>query len=130
VVGRYGALPGECPAIVRAVAVGHVRWVSGRAMVRLGLETIARNRGAPIVTSARSSRGSEPVVPEVTGLESILQRSRRARPRFRVSSRSSPDVEKFCNGVQPGKGRIQECLKNHEADLSPDCKSWRAKQGH
>jgi len=32
------------------------------------------------------------------------------------------DVQKECKGVQPGGGRILECLKDHEATLSPQCK--------
>jgi hypothetical protein len=35
------------------------------------------------------------------------------------------DAEKFCAGVQPGQGRIVQCLAQHEADLSPECKQKR-----
>ena len=35
----------------------------------------------------------------------------------------SDDVMKFCKDVQSGGGRILRCLKEHENDLSPDCKS-------
>jgi hypothetical protein len=31
------------------------------------------------------------------------------------------DIDKFCADVPIGGGRIQECLKNHEKDLSPEC---------
>ena len=33
------------------------------------------------------------------------------------------DVEKFCQGVQPGGGRIAACLKQHKDEVSPACKS-------
>lgn len=33
------------------------------------------------------------------------------------------DVMKFCKDVQPGGGRILKCLKEHENELSPECKS-------
>lgn len=33
------------------------------------------------------------------------------------------DREKFCQGVQPGGGRIVQCLKQHESELSDSCKS-------
>ena len=33
------------------------------------------------------------------------------------------DVSRFCSGVQPGGGRIMHCLKEHENDLTPPCKS-------
>lgn len=31
------------------------------------------------------------------------------------------DVAKLCKDVQPGEGRILECLKSHEAEVSPKC---------
>ena len=31
------------------------------------------------------------------------------------------DVQKLCSDVQPGEGRVLECLKTHQADLSPQC---------
>ncbi len=32
------------------------------------------------------------------------------------------DIQKFCKDVQPGGGRIAQCLKSHATDLSPACK--------
>ncbi len=32
------------------------------------------------------------------------------------------DVMQFCKDVKPGGGRIVKCLKEHENELSPDCK--------
>jgi hypothetical protein len=31
------------------------------------------------------------------------------------------DIAKFCKDVKPGGGRIANCLKEHEKDLSPAC---------
>lgn len=39
------------------------------------------------------------------------------------------DVSKFCKDVQPGGGRIMECLKEHQNELSPECKSRMASPG-
>ncbi len=36
------------------------------------------------------------------------------------------DVERLCAGVQRGGGRIFECLKAHEADVSESCKTSMA----
>lgn len=32
-----------------------------------------------------------------------------------------PDYQKFCAGVEPGGGRIIQCLSKHLKQLSPDC---------
>jgi Cysteine rich repeat len=31
------------------------------------------------------------------------------------------DIEKFCKGIKPGGGRILNCLKAHETELSVSC---------
>jgi len=46
------------------------------------------------------------------------------------------DVAKFCKDVQHGGGRLANCLKAHESELSPACKASRdqvkakAKEAH
>ena len=32
------------------------------------------------------------------------------------------DMKRLCNGAKPGGGRVLQCLKQHEAELSPPCK--------
>jgi hypothetical protein len=33
------------------------------------------------------------------------------------------NVLKFCKDIKPGEGRIVQCLKGHENELSPQCKA-------
>jgi hypothetical protein len=46
------------------------------------------------------------------------------------------DVQKFCKDVKPGGGRLAKCMKEHEKDLSPQCKASieetraKAKEAH
>jgi Cysteine rich repeat len=39
-----------------------------------------------------------------------------------VEKACADEIAKFCKDVQPGGGRIGQCLKAHKADLSMDCK--------
>lgn len=34
------------------------------------------------------------------------------------------DIEKRCKGVEPGEGRLGECLKANKAKLSKKCRRW------
>ena len=36
------------------------------------------------------------------------------------------DMTKHCNGIKPGGGKILQCLKQHEAELTPQCKEKMA----
>jgi hypothetical protein len=33
------------------------------------------------------------------------------------------DVDKLCKDVKPGEGRMLECLKTHQSEVSPKCSS-------
>jgi hypothetical protein len=47
------------------------------------------------------------------------------------SSACKADVEKLCAGVQPGGGRIRECMKAHRDQISDACKTAIAsRMGH
>ena len=37
-----------------------------------------------------------------------------------------PDIKSFCADVEPGGGKIMQCLKDHKAQLSDACKSAAA----
>ncbi len=40
-----------------------------------------------------------------------------------VAQACRDDVQKQCRGVQRGGGRIIQCLRMHESDISPQCRS-------
>lgn len=50
--------------------------------------------------------------------QDLDQAAKRARE---IHQRCQGDVWQFCQGIQPGQGRILACLKSHEAELSPPC---------
>ena len=39
------------------------------------------------------------------------------------------DVQKFCKDVKPGEGRILNCLREHQKDLSLPCQTAMAQPG-
>ena len=39
-----------------------------------------------------------------------------------IAAACKGDAEKFCTNVKPGEGRIAQCLKQHEGELSQGCK--------
>ncbi|CAK0775115.1 Cysteine rich repeat-containing protein [uncultured Gammaproteobacteria bacterium] len=39
-----------------------------------------------------------------------------------VSPACVADVKKFCTAVKPGQGKMTECLKKNEEQLTPECK--------
>jgi hypothetical protein len=38
------------------------------------------------------------------------------------------EMERLCKDIQPGEGRIAQCMKKNEAQLSPECKAHIAEQ--
>ena len=41
---------------------------------------------------------------------------------FAQEGACAPDIAKFCKGIQPGDGKLAQCLKQNQAALSPACK--------
>src|SRR5262245_43478623 len=51
---------------------------------------------------------------------------RRSRRNPKVVAWAAPcmeDVQKLCNGIPAGRGRVAECLTQHQAQLSDGCKA-------
>jgi hypothetical protein len=44
-----------------------------------------------------------------------------------LRSACAADIEKLCPGIQPGGGRIVQCLKQHKTEVSDTCKEGIAK---
>jgi hypothetical protein len=40
-----------------------------------------------------------------------------------ISAACKDDLTKFCKSISVGGGRVRNCLKRHEAELSPSCKT-------
>ncbi len=38
------------------------------------------------------------------------------------------DINKFCQDIKPGRGRIINCLRQHESELSVDCNAFFQKK--
>jgi hypothetical protein len=41
----------------------------------------------------------------------------------RIRAACSADVKKLCAGVQPGGGRILQCMRSHQTEISTDCQT-------
>jgi hypothetical protein len=53
-----------------------------------------------------------------------------AEARAKVRAACAADAEKFCAGVERGKGGgMRACITAHEADLSAECKAARNERG-
>ena len=53
-----------------------------------------------------------PVLAEESGLQREIEALR---------TYCGPDIERLCPAVEPGGGRIKECLKQHEKEMSVGC---------
>lgn len=48
-----------------------------------------------------------------------------AAPAAMAEGPCKADRDTHCQGVEPGEGRIARCMKENEAKLSAECKTWR-----
>ena len=53
----------------------------------------------------------------------LLANAAAAQDAATVRQACSADVQRLCAGVQPGAGRILQCMRTHKTELSPDCQS-------
>ncbi len=69
------------------------------------------------------------VVGLATGPLAMAQTAGPNAPKPAATAKRGPchyDIQKFCKDVQPGAGRVQQCLTQHEAELSAACREARA----
>lgn len=58
----------------------------------------------------------------MTALLSFSVQAEQMGQRGHGSPACKADIEKFCKDVKPGGGAIMKCLKEHDAELSAECK--------
>jgi hypothetical protein len=81
--------------------------------------------GAPAATAAAPAAGAAPAAAAAAPAAPAVIVLRPMRPREELlvlRSACGADVRSICGGVQPGGGRIVQCLATNAAQLSPACK--------
>ena len=81
--------------------------------------------GAPATTAAAPAAGAAPAAAAAAPAAPAVIVLRPMRPREELlvlRSACGADVRSICGGVQPGGGRIVQCLATNAAQLSPACK--------
>jgi hypothetical protein len=77
--------------------------------------------GAP-ATAATASPDAAPAAAPAAPAVIVLRPMRPREVLFVLRSACGGDVRALCPGVEPGGGRIIECLATQAASLSPACK--------
>jgi hypothetical protein len=52
----------------------------------------------------------------------------RAAAREKMRAACAADIQKFCAGIERGKGARRACLDQHQSELSPACQAARAER--
>lgn len=112
------------PACTEKLAEGKARWERVKEACKPDVEKLCQGiaPGAGRIAACLKSHDSE-LAPACRQIVDKMEGAAREAHRA-----CKPDVEKFCQGVQPGGGRIVACLKQHEAELSESCKAVFARK--
>jgi hypothetical protein len=73
---------------------------------------------APAATETAAPAAAAPAAPTVI----VLRPMRPREELFVLRSACGADVRSICGGVQPGGGRIMQCLATNASSLSPECR--------
>src|SRR5258708_12002 len=84
-----------------------------------GCQTAVRAVEAPAAPEAEAAPGAPAAAPAAA---LVLRPMRPREELFVLRSACGGDVRSLCGGVQPGGGRIVQCLATKAASLSPACK--------
>jgi len=57
-----------------------------------------------------------------------LDTADRQAARAKLRAACSVDLQKFCAGIERGKGATRACLHQHQSELSPACQAARAER--
>lgn len=107
--------PGGAPALeCLAKNKAKVSAACAKAVTAAGGGSSAAGTGAPAAAAGAAPAAAPPVI--------VLRPLRPREELFIVRSACGADIRTLCAGVQPGGGRIVQCIASNAASLSPGCK--------
>jgi hypothetical protein len=76
----------------------------------------------PLAALAQTAAAPPPAAPPPAALVSPELKEARQKARAACAG----DMQRLCGSVQRGGGAVRSCMREHRAELSPECKSARS----